>query len=75
MIEYTVTVTARDAMALDFIDAEIARGNLALGYPEIVAHLIGRTGEESTVGMVAGLLDRYGERDSAAWAAALDRGG
>ena len=58
---------ARTQAALDFIDAEIAAGRLRFGYPEIAAHLMHVTGEAHTVGDVAGLLDRHGKRETAAW--------
>jgi hypothetical protein len=49
-------------MALRFIDLAIAKGDLKFGYGAIAAHLEIMTGEEHTVGMVAGLLDREGKR-------------
>ena len=60
-------IDARTQAALGFIDAEIAAGRLRFGYPEIAAHLTLATGEAHTIGMVAGLLDRHGERETAAW--------
>jgi hypothetical protein len=57
----------RTQAALDFIDAEIAAGRLAFGYPEIAAHLTETLGVEHTLGDVAGMLNRHAARETREW--------
>ena len=58
---------ARTQAALDFIDAEIARGNFKVGPVAIAAHLTEVLGVPHNDDEVAGLLDRHGRRETRWW--------